>query len=148
MLTVWRSIGIRVVVVHVVGPDAADLDYLDTCEAGGLFAAPATLIVQNAGLVMTPGGVSAAFAAISDHKTVQRVKGRGGVVTRMPLLVCMLEVTKRKLGFVEAYEGKAGPDGTAIAFLDRVGYGNGGRRRCRRRVGEGAGRVASRASAC
>jgi hypothetical protein len=112
--------GIRVVVVHVVGPDAADLDYLDTCEAGGLFAAPATLIVQNAGLVMTPGGVSAAFAAISDHKTVQRVKGRGGVVTRMPLLVCMLEVTKRKLGFVEAYEGKAGPDGTAIAFLDRV----------------------------
>jgi hypothetical protein len=29
-------------------------------------------------------------------------------------------VTKRKLGFVEAYEGNAGPDGTAIAFLDRV----------------------------
>ena len=47
--------GIRVVVVHMVGPDAADLDYLDRFEDGGLFAAPATLIVQNAGLVMTPG---------------------------------------------------------------------------------------------
>ena len=45
--------GIRVVVVHMVGPDAADLDYLDSFEDGGLFAAPATLVVQNAGLVMT-----------------------------------------------------------------------------------------------
>jgi Zeta toxin len=111
--------GIRVVVVHMVGPDTADLDYLDRFEDGGLFAAPATLIVQNAGLVMTPG-IDQAFASIYDHRTVGRVRERGGIVVQMPRLICMNEVTKRRLGFVEAYEGKKGADGTAVAFLDRV----------------------------
>ena len=111
--------GIRVVVVHMVGPDAADLDYLDSFEDGGLFAAPATLVVQNAGLVMT-GGIDEAFASIYDHRTVGRVRTRGGIVVQMPRLICMNEVTKRRLGFVEAYEGKKGADGTAVAFLDRV----------------------------
>ncbi|HEY5288444.1 MAG TPA: hypothetical protein VIJ59_00275, partial [Caulobacteraceae bacterium] len=49
-----------------------------------------------------------------------RVRTRGGIVVQMPRLICMKEVTKRRLGFVEAYEGKKGADGTAVAFLDRV----------------------------
>ena len=36
--------GVRVVVVHVVGPDLADLDYLDRFEQDDLFAPEATLI--------------------------------------------------------------------------------------------------------
>ena len=85
--------GIRVVVVHMVGPDAADLDYLDSFEDGGLFAAPATLVVQNAGLVMT-GGIDEAFASIYDHRTVGRVRTRGGIVVQMPRLICMNDSEK------------------------------------------------------
>ena len=102
--------------VNANAEDAADtsvyvVSYID--------AAPATLIVQNAGLVMTPG-IDQAFASIYDHRTVGRVRERGGIVVQMPRLICMNEVTKRRLGFVEAYEGKKGADGTAVAFLDRV----------------------------
>ena len=47
--------GVRVVVVHVVGPDLADLDYLDRFEQDDLFAPEATLIVMNGGLVCRAG---------------------------------------------------------------------------------------------
>ena len=74
--------GIRVVVVHMVGPDAAGP------RLSGQFRgwrpirrAGATLVVQNAGLVMT-GGINEAFASIYDHRTVGRVRTRGGIVVQ------------------------------------------------------------------
>ena len=58
--------GVRVVVVHVVGPDLADLDYLDRFEQDDLFAPEATLIVMNGGLVLS--GRSSGFRFPADQR--------------------------------------------------------------------------------
>ena len=69
--------GVRVVVVHVVGPDLADLDYLDRFEQDDLFAPEATLIVMNGGLVLTRRSLNHAFRQVTAHKTIMRALGKG-----------------------------------------------------------------------
>jgi hypothetical protein len=54
--TALEGEGVRVVVAHVIGPEVADLDYLDRFEQNDLFAPEATLIVMNSGLVMRAVG--------------------------------------------------------------------------------------------
>jgi hypothetical protein len=38
----------------------------------------------------------------------------------MPRLACMSEVTDRRLGFVDAMNGKAGADGKSLSLFDRA----------------------------
>ena len=47
--------GIRLVLAHVIGPEKADLDYLEQFMANGLFVPEATLLILNAGLVLSGG---------------------------------------------------------------------------------------------
>src|SRR5271165_4862737 len=77
--------GVRVVVVHVVGPDLADLDYLDRFEQDDLFAPEATLIVMNGGLVLSGRSLDFAFQQINDHDTITRSLTRGARIGRRRL---------------------------------------------------------------
>jgi hypothetical protein len=45
--------GLRAVAWHVLGPEAADLDYLRLSMAGELFTPPATVLVVNTGLLVS-----------------------------------------------------------------------------------------------
>jgi hypothetical protein len=115
-----EELGVRVVVVHVLGPDVADLDYLDRFERNDLFAPEAVLIVRNGGLVLTGRSEDFAFATLGNHASVLRATGKGAVTVTMPRLACMAEVTDRKLGFVEAMNGSRGADGKTLSVFDRV----------------------------
>ena len=103
--------GVRVVVVHVVGPDLADLDYLDRFEQDDLFAPEATLIVMNGELVLSGRGLDFAFQQINDHDTITRSLTKGARIVEMPRLACMGAVTDRGLTFEDAMNGKVGSDG-------------------------------------
>src|SRR5271157_4296447 len=111
--------GVRVVVVHVVGPDLADLDYLDRFEQDDLFAPEATLIVMNGGLVLSGRGLDFAFQQINDHDTITRSLTKGARIVEMPRLACMGAVTDRGLAFEDAMNGKVGSDGRNLSLLDR-----------------------------
>src|SRR5271169_3018963 len=111
--------GVRVVVVHVVGPDLADLDYLDRFEQDDLFAPEATLIVMNGGLVLSGRGLDFAFQQINDHDTITRSLTKGARIVEMPRLACMGAVTDRGLTFEDAMNGKVGSDRRNLSLLDR-----------------------------
>ena len=70
------ELGVRVVVVHVLGPDVADLDYLDRFERN-LFAPEAVLIVRNSGLVLNGRSDDVAFATLDRHAGLQRAVRKG-----------------------------------------------------------------------
>ncbi|HWY81040.1 MAG TPA: hypothetical protein VNY10_03710 [Roseiarcus sp.] len=117
--TTLEDEGVRVVVVHVVGPDLADLDYLDRFEEDDLFSPEATLIVMNGGLVLTGRSMGHAFQQINSHKSILRTFKKGARIVRMSRLACMSEVTDRGLTFEDAMNGKVGADERNLALLDR-----------------------------
>ena len=97
--------GVRVVLVHVVGPETADLDYLGRFSAGDLFVSRRTLVVLNAGLVLSGRSVKGAFSQTMEHPTLRAVLRNGGKIVEMPRLACMSEVTDRGLSFEDALAG-------------------------------------------
>ncbi len=97
--------GILVVVVHVVGPERADVDYLQAFASAGVLEAKATLILLNGGLVMGGKSVGPAFQGIVTHPAVVSATDRDAHVLTFPALSCMSEVTDRKLTFREAATG-------------------------------------------
>ena len=104
----FRDSGVRVVVVHVLGPDVADLDYLDRFERN-LFTPDAVLIVRNSGLITN--GRSYDVALRSGEQASMRVLRRDaeGAARRWcscRVSACMSEVTDRGLSFAEAMNGK------------------------------------------
>jgi hypothetical protein len=113
------ELGVRVVVVHVLGPDVADLDYLDRFERN-LFTADAVLIVRNSGLITNGRSNDIAFASLEGHAGLQRAVSKGGVVVSLPSLACMSEVTDRGLTFAEALSGKSGADGKNLSIFNRL----------------------------
>ncbi len=115
-----EEMGVRLVVVHVLGPDMADLDYLDRFDRNDLFAPEAVLIVRNGGLVLTGRSYDVAFEQVSKHPSVLRVTLKGATAVTMPRLSCMAEVTDRKLGFADAMNGASGADGKTLSVFDRA----------------------------
>ena len=112
------EVGVRVVAVHVLGPDVADLDYLDRFERN-LFTPEAVLIVRNSGLILNGQSDKIAFAALEGHAGLQRAFDKGAVLVSLPRLGCMSEVTDRGLSFAEALNGKCGTDGKGLSIFDR-----------------------------
>src|SRR5271166_4519468 len=112
--------GVRVVLLHVIGPELADLDYLERFEANDLFSPEATLIVMNGGLVLTGRSSDFAFSQVYAHDTVLEAIANGATVVRMPRLSCMSEVTDRGLSFDAAMNGRPGIDGRPLALFDRT----------------------------
>ena len=97
--------GILVVVVHVVGPEQADVDYLQAFASAGVLEAKATLILLNGGLVMGGKSIAPAFKGIMEHPAIVAATVKGAKVLTFPPLSCMSEVTDRKLTFREAAIG-------------------------------------------
>jgi hypothetical protein len=113
-----RFLEVRVVVVHVLGPDVADLDYLDRFERN-LFTPDAVLIVRNSGLITNGRSNDIAFASLEGHAGLQRAVSNGALLVSLPRLACMAEVTDRGLGFAAAMNGKVGVDGKGLSIFDR-----------------------------
>lgn len=99
--------GIRVVLVHVLGPEMADLDYLSSFLKGRRFAPEATLLVLNEGLILSGRSPEAAFAEIKKHPVILSAMKNGAVTAGFPRLPCMADVTDRGLTFEDAMNGVA-----------------------------------------
>jgi hypothetical protein len=111
--------GIRIVLAHVIGPEQADVDYLKHFTTQELFAPEATLIVLNAGLVISGRSAGNAFAAINRHPVLLNALANGAELVMMPPLSCMSQVTDRGLTFAEAAEGVTKGGHPRLSFFDQ-----------------------------
>jgi hypothetical protein len=110
--------GTDVIGLFCVGPEQADLDYLDTFSRGGIFMPEATMIVMNTGLVLSGRSPGAAFAPIAQNSALMAALARGAKVAMFPALTCMAEVTDRGLTFEEAAAGKVKPGQQPMSLFD------------------------------
>jgi hypothetical protein len=110
--------GIDVIGLFCVGPEKADLDYLDSFAQTKAFMPKATMIVMNAGLVLSGRTPEPVFQPIVAHPTFREALSRGAEVAMFPSLTCMSAVTDRGLTFEEAAEGKLRPGQEPMSFFD------------------------------
>src|SRR5271157_3823395 len=101
--------GIRVVALFCVGAERADLDYLEHYAEADLFMPASTMIVMNAGLVLSGQSATNAFAPITEHPVFRAAVGRGARMAMLPALGCMAQVTDRAITFDQAADGFAKP---------------------------------------
>jgi hypothetical protein len=112
--------GIRPVAIHLLGPELADLDYLNASAETGLFAPEATILVMNEGLVTSGRSASFAFARVQEHPVVKRAVLKGAELVMMPALGCMAQVTDRGLGFAEMAAGAQAQGHGQTSFFDQA----------------------------
>lgn len=112
--------GIRPVAIHLLGPELADLDYLNASAETGLFAPEATILVLNEGLVTSGRSASFAFARVQEHPVVKRAVMRGAQLAMMPALGCMAQVTDRGLGFAEMSNGAQAEGHERTSYFDQM----------------------------
>ncbi len=93
------SQGIRLTVVYVVGPDPADLDYLEDMQRRGLLLPDRSLIVLNGGLVPRGYDAGITFEPVFRHPVVAAALATGATAIVMPALSCMDEVVRQELSF-------------------------------------------------
>lgn len=106
---VLASAGVRAVGLFVVGPERADLDYLEHFAADGRFLPAATAIVLNEGLVEEGRSATRTFAAAVAHGAVQDALARKAVVVRFPVLGCVSQVADGGLTYEAVLRGEYGP---------------------------------------
>jgi len=111
--------GIRMLLVHVLGPEMADLDYLERFMSENLLTPEATLIVLNDGLVLSGRSAHFAFAAVKEHPALLAALEHGAELVLMPRLSCMSQVTDRHLTFAEAMNGVTKPGKPLLSFFDQ-----------------------------
>ncbi len=81
------TLGIDIVAVHLLGPSADDLAYLQAVEDGGLLAPPSTVLVLNEAAVPPGRTAAAAFGeAVETHPILTATVARGAMVVAMPRL--------------------------------------------------------------
>ena len=112
--------GIGVVALFCVGAERADLDYLEHYAEADLFMPASTMIVTNAGLVLSGQSSASAFKPIREHPVFRAAVGRGAQVAMLPALGCMAKVTDRAITFDQAADGLAKPGQEPLSFLDRA----------------------------
>jgi len=111
---------LRVVGLFCTGPERADLDYLEQFASDDLFMPSASMIILNAGLVLSGRSASGAFAPIVAAPAVKRAFDRGAKLAVMPPLTCMAQVTDRGLTFEEAMNGVARDERGPLSLFDRA----------------------------
>jgi hypothetical protein len=115
-----EDLGIKIVALFCVGPEQADLDYLDQfAHADGLLP-EATAIILNSGLVLSGRSSGGAFAAVRANGALRRAAGRGAKVFTFPGLPCMSEVTDRGIAFADAAVGLVKPGQDPMQLFDPV----------------------------
>src|SRR5260370_41277706 len=110
---------IQAVGLFCVGPERADLDYLENVASVGLFLPEATIIRLHAWLVLSGRSAGGAFAAVRQHPAFRAAVEKGARIAMMPPLACMAEVTDRGLTFSEAADGKVNPGQEPLSLFDR-----------------------------
>lgn len=110
--------GTDVIGLFCVGPEQADLDYLSHFSETGTFLPQKTVIVLNAGLVLSGRSAMGAFKPVLDSLAVKAAMKRGAKVVMMPALSCMAEVTDRGLTFADAALGKVKPGQPVMSLFD------------------------------
>lgn len=120
VLDAMEGSAVRVVGLFCVGPEKADLDYLQQFAEVDMFMPAASVIVMNGGLVTSGRSATGAFKAIFAHDTIRRALGRGAKVAVMPALSCMAQVTDRGLTFAEAMNGEAKGGTEPLSLFDRA----------------------------
>ena len=118
IVEVLAAQGTDVIGLFCVGPEQADLDYLDTFSRNASFMPEATMIVMNSGLVLSGRAPRAAFAPILENAAFKAAVDRGAKVAMFPALSCMAEVTDRGLTFEEAAAGKVKPGQRPMSMFD------------------------------
>ena len=119
LVTALDAEGIRVIALFCVGAERADLDYLEHYAEADLFMPASTMIVLNAGLVLSGQSAIGAFAPICEHPAFRSAVGRGAQMAMLPALGCMAQVTDRAITFDQAADGFAKPGQEPLSFLDR-----------------------------
>lgn len=114
-----ERLGVRVLVIHVIGAEMADLDYLERFLADDLLAPEATMIVLNDGLVLTGRSADSAFENVRKHPAIQGAMAAGAQVRLFPKLSCMSQVTDRHLTFADAMNGVNKPGMPPLSFFDQ-----------------------------
>ena len=112
--------GIDVIGVFCVGPEKADIDYLDHFAQTESFLPQATVIVLNAGLVLSGRSAEGAFETVLAMPAVTAAVRRGARVVMMPALSCMAEVTDRGISFTDAAENRVRPGQAPMSLFDPV----------------------------
>jgi hypothetical protein len=109
---------LKIVGIFCVGPERADLDYLEQFAQDEMFLPPATVIVFNTGLVLSGRSAKTAFAPIAESPALKQAISRGAQIAVMPALACMSQVTDRELTFVEALKGVSKGDAGPLSLFD------------------------------
>ena len=120
ILDILSTSNIKVVAVYNLGTEQADLDFLTHYAESGMFAPERTVLVLNAGLVVSGRSAKGAFAMVSENPTLQSAVKRGARVTMMPALSCMSEVTDRGITFADAAAGVVRPGQAPMSMFDPV----------------------------
>ncbi len=120
VLEALESRGTDVIGLFIVGPEQADLDYLDQFAESGSFLPKATAIVLNEGLVLSGRSARGAFASVTGSPVVKAAIARGAQIVEMPALSCMSEVTDRGITFAKAAMGEVKPGQAPMSLFDPV----------------------------
>ncbi|MDE1905041.1 MAG: hypothetical protein KGH75_01140 [Rhodospirillales bacterium] len=120
LLEAIEGSAVRVVGLFCIGPETADLDYLEQFVEVDMFMPAATVVVLNGGLVMSGRSAGGAFKPIIEHAVIKSAVKKGARLAMMPALSCMSQVTDRGLTFAEAANGGAKKGGEPLALFDRA----------------------------
>ena len=120
VLEAFEASGVRVVGLFCVGPERADLDYLEQFAEIDQFMPTSSVIVMNAGLVLSGRSATGAFGTVMQHAVVRRAMVRGARIAFMPALTCMAQVTDRGLTFEEAMNGASREGQEPLSLFDRA----------------------------
>ncbi|MDE1905506.1 MAG: FAD-binding oxidoreductase [Rhodospirillales bacterium] len=120
LLEAIEGSAVRVVGLFCIGPEKADLDYLEQFAEVDMFMPTASVIVMNGGLVLSGRSVSGAFKPILEHPAIDAATKKGAQFAVMPALNCMSQVTDRGLTFAEAANGHAKSGGAPLSFFDKL----------------------------
>jgi hypothetical protein len=120
LLETLEAQDVRLVGLFCTGPERADLDYLEQYAEAEMFMPAASMIVLNAGLVLSGRSATGAFTPVVQHPVVKRALLREAQTAVFPQLACMSQVTDRGLTFQEAMDG-VGNNGLApLSLFDRA----------------------------
>jgi hypothetical protein len=120
ILDILKASNVNVVAVYNLGTEQADLDFMTHYAESGMFVPERTVMVLNAGLVMSGRSVSGAFSAIRQNAGFRSAGKRGAKIVTMPALSCMSEVTDRGITFSEAAAGVVRPGQAPMSLFDPV----------------------------
>ncbi|WP_034999247.1 hypothetical protein [Beijerinckia mobilis] len=120
IVSVLQDHGICLVIAQVIGPDMADVDYLERFTERSTLMPDGMLIVFNGGLVLTGRSANVAFSEVAKHQAIDTAVDQGAIIKVFPRLPCMQEVTDRHLTFLEVMNGEKGRGSQAFCPFDQA----------------------------